>query len=711
MFGPISPRVKDLTQHQNIFTKDQYLANRTEAVSGGNRSSPALILEGRGYNTTTGKSTHLAYRSQIISSQGTTPYAQWRLDYSSNNSAFTNVLNYNPIGLASVKPLFSFTGYGKFQTDNASTVDTLLSFDIASSGSTNHLGLSLSGTTRAAFSTNSSGTLEYRAAGSSSLHSFYYGSSIGSQFLIAQLYSGGLYTGLNAYVGGKVTAGQTDQSVQTTLSTYGSFAAKGKYVNSASYVLDHTETFVYIDPTYGEFCTGTPTACNTYMTEGNCNAHTGVGCTWYAGDSCGAFTGTDESTCESGHAGCTWEETSCNSASNTDQSTCENQDDSYGGNCSWDTGLCPSLGASQGVCEAQNGCTWNSSPCTAFNGQSQGTCEGNTGCTWVGGDCSAFNNTDQSTCETGHTGCIWDGVDTCNGTYDEASVCNGEYDTSCSGDICTGNFNTGNCNGTYGATCNGTAQCSNLTDDGSVACAAESGCAWQIGITVTLPTHANANRSGTGRMYSIVHVGDRGTAQINGQSGEPIFQYTNIKLFKKGDKVILHNQSIAFPCSQIPTQTPCNAQTGCSWLPTCSTIGDQPTCDSTSGCAWDGENNICTGPSARCSGTYSNGSYWYAHSLERGQNYVLKTASYTLTDIDDLVVFNSASPLTATLPDAITNANKVYTIKNLGAGTLTLATTSSQTIDGFASGVLTLAQYESVLIGSNAANWIRQAIL
>jgi predicted transglutaminase-like cysteine proteinase len=106
-----------------------------------------------------------------------------------------------------------------------------------------------------------------------------------------------------------------------------------------------------------------------------------------------------------------------------------------------------------------------------------------------------------------------------------------------------------------------------------------------------------------------------------------------------------------------------------------------------------------------CTGTYSNNKYWYAHSLERGLNYVAKTANYTITDIDDIVDCTSNS-FTLTLPDATLNNGKQYTLKNTGTGTITLNTTSSQTIDGNASGVLTLVTGDSMVIVSNNQNWV-----
>src|SRR5664279_1608944 len=80
-----------------------------------------------------------------------------------------------------------------------------------------------------------------------------------------------------------------------------------------------------------------------------------------------------------------------------------------------------------------------------------------------------------------------------------------------------------------------------------------------------------------------------------------------------------------------------------------------------------------------------------AYNLAVAGNTVLaKTVSYTLTAKDSYVVFN-ATTLTATLPTAVGNSGLVLRVKNLFNGNLTIATTSTQTIDGTTPSAL--AQY------------------
>jgi len=87
-----------------------------------------------------------------------------------------------------------------------------------------------------------------------------------------------------------------------------------------------------------------------------------------------------------------------------------------------------------------------------------------------------------------------------------------------------------------------------------------------------------------------------------------------------------------------------------------------------------------------------------------GAAYVAKTANYTLT-ISDYIVECTANSFNITLPTAVGIAGRVYYIDNSGAGTITLNTTSGQTIDGNASGVLTLLPTKGYGVYSNGANW------
>jgi hypothetical protein len=86
-----------------------------------------------------------------------------------------------------------------------------------------------------------------------------------------------------------------------------------------------------------------------------------------------------------------------------------------------------------------------------------------------------------------------------------------------------------------------------------------------------------------------------------------------------------------------------------------------------------------------------------------GNAYVGKTANYTLTGADRTVNVTANSP-TITLPTAVACAGRQYIIANTGAGSVTMATTSSQTIDG--SGPGSVSTGTRLRVESNGANWI-----
>jgi len=66
-------------------------------------------------------------------------------------------------------------------------------------------------------------------------------------------------------------------------------------------------------------------------------------------------------------------------------------------------------------------------------------------------------------------------------------------------------------------------------------------------------------------------------------------------------------------------------------------------------------------------------------------------------------VYLVSGTTTLTLPTAVANTN-LYTVKNVGVGTVTVATSSSQTIDGAATAVMS-GQYNSIDIISDNVNW------
>lgn len=91
------------------------------------------------------------------------------------------------------------------------------------------------------------------------------------------------------------------------------------------------------------------------------------------------------------------------------------------------------------------------------------------------------------------------------------------------------------------------------------------------------------------------------------------------------------------------------------------------------------------------------------NQLTSNATYVAVTATYAILTTDDIVDCTSGT-FTATLPTAASIAGRPYTIKNSGTGVITVATTSSQTIDGATTAVLS-TQYLSITVVSDGTNW------
>ena len=89
-------------------------------------------------------------------------------------------------------------------------------------------------------------------------------------------------------------------------------------------------------------------------------------------------------------------------------------------------------------------------------------------------------------------------------------------------------------------------------------------------------------------------------------------------------------------------------------------------------------------------------------------NLTTKTANYTATASDQTILGNaSTASFTVTLPTSVGISGKIYIVKKVDstANTVTIATTSAQTIDGSASKVLSY-QYDGYQLQSDGANWV-----
>lgn len=101
--------------------------------------------------------------------------------------------------------------------------------------------------------------------------------------------------------------------------------------------------------------------------------------------------------------------------------------------------------------------------------------------------------------------------------------------------------------------------------------------------------------------------------------------------------------------------------------------------------------------------TTDNGSRFQVNGSV-SMSYVSKSSSYTAT-ASDYTIEVTATGQTITLPTAVGVTGRIYTIKLTSSGSSTIATTSSQTIDGSTTYSLS-AQYKYVTVQSNNANWL-----
>lgn len=91
------------------------------------------------------------------------------------------------------------------------------------------------------------------------------------------------------------------------------------------------------------------------------------------------------------------------------------------------------------------------------------------------------------------------------------------------------------------------------------------------------------------------------------------------------------------------------------------------------------------------------------HTTSFATAYTATATSLTLTSAHNVVAI-TATGQTGTLPTAVGITGRIYTIKLTASGTGTIATTSSQTIDGSTTYSLS-AQYKYVTVQSDGTNW------
>ena len=106
---------------------------------------------------------------------------------------------------------------------------------------------------------------------------------------------------------------------------------------------------------------------------------------------------------------------------------------------------------------------------------------------------------------------------------------------------------------------------------------------------------------------------------------------------------------------------------------------------------------VTQGITGSLQGTASYSTYPYVL-----QTVAANTNAGSLPSTDYVYLVNGA--YTVTLPNAIGNTSR-YDIKNIGTGTVQIATTSTQTIEGGAAPISLPVKYTAVTLVSDNANW------
>ena len=507
--------------------------------------SPSFLRKGNGFFSNS--STSFPFEVQDYVSGDTNIVAYWKhiWQYRANSGSWAEFMSFStaPLGLG-----FSITPW---QSLSNGTPWTTRNMTINNTGTNSWIDWKFSGVAKSYLGADSSGAMKFYA-GWGSYFEYYQmagGSLFSYNYPTAFVHSG------NGLFGWSVNAGS--QSTPTsTLQSQWSFATKGRRVTS-NYTLTTTDSVIYADATTPT-CNGTPSAsCASWTNQTDCekwDAH--GGCSWYAGDSCSAFNGTDVSTCESGHTGCTYETASCSGI--------------------WD----------ESTCSGTSGCTWGGNDCSPLD---EWTCGSTTGCSTNYSACSW----DWMTC-TGGAGCDW---------YFDESTCNAAlYFTGC-----TGTYYTCTCSGTWWAACSGTAACAGIDD--STNCGLETGCSWTTSITISLPSVIS-----TPERHYWVYNDNSWSADVvlSPFSGDTIDKTTSYTLGTYKDSVHIHALAESTSCDSFNegacTPSGCTKNyANCSW-----DSGDN-TCSGNAVCVGIGDEWTCTSTTyfSGCTGNYYSLKNWY----------------------------------------------------------------------------------------------------
>lgn len=583
-------------------TADGWVVENTTAATNAVpvQVSPSFTRVGTARKTNSTAASHIVkIRDNLLPVSGAAAVSGiWRLQWSINGAAFSDLFTVDTAGNIVATGGGTFNGVSVISktasNGQPSTVDHLTLHNPA--GWYSHIAFKFGSTIKSGISADSSWALTFRMTSSTGVV-YEFGSSITWTSYVTQIFSGGIYSSGGWFYGGKVTAWSANQSAHSTMTNYGSFGWKSRYI-TANTTLDAFDFISVVNASDAETCTGSPTnPCGYYTTSGACAGVSILNCAW-SGWSCSEFNW-NQGECE-WHSPCAYETTSCSVF--WSQYDCELQTP-----CAWYDAnpSCGSFNETDCYNMAMNGCSQQFGSCTtnysnpcSWDGM---TCNGGWPCDGQPDEASCLAVAVFSSC-SGDTGCDSQWSPEACAAYFPFLTCNWNYSSY----SCVNSYYTGNCTGAGYGTCWWTAICTNVPNESCTSY----GCTLADSINIALPAIASVfDGNKVGRPYLIQKIdSSAGTVVLDPYGDETIEWASTATLTTQWQSLLIFPFIATGDCSTFSSVGACTPS-GCGWTYyECSSFSNSEDC-TPSGCSWDWM--VCSGQYGwYCSGTYIISKHW-----------------------------------------------------------------------------------------------------